>query len=163
MRDPIDVVADRLSLSIKNTNPSEALTSVAVMSYALSLIINMMLTTLLILLIGYFTDMMQETAKVLMAFAILRVIAKGIHLKSLTLCVVVTTSLITILSHVQISSYGMFFISFICILLIFLKSPAELKSKILCSGIILLFLVFQDHALIMGCFGQALTLINWRR
>lgn len=162
MTDPIDYVSLRISRSIKNANKEET-NDVEVMDYALALIINMALTTAFILLIGYWIGELKSTAQVLGVFAIQRIIAKGSHLRSLTMCVIVTTALIMLIVLLDISNAIIIPMGAVSVLLISLKSPVILWRKLIACLVVMLVIFTNETSLIMACFFQTITLLPKRR
>jgi accessory gene regulator B len=162
MRDPIDALADHISLSIKRANPEETI-DVEIMSYSLSLIINMVLTTAFILGIGAFTNTFRETLAVIITFAVLRFTAKGFHFKSLTVCVVATTALLASIPHIPVPESLMLPMLCLCVLLVLWKSNANMTMKCVALAVMALAFSLRDPAMMLSCLAYAITLVPERR
>lgn len=158
MNDPIDFLADRISRAIKQANPEQT-APIDVMSYALSLLINMFLTTGLILMIGFVTGHWLETCIVLVIFAVLRWSLKGFHLKSMTLCVLVSTALITLCVHLSLPLWLNLPVAAGYIVLIGLKAEGMMIMKILVSIGIGVAAMTDQTLILSGCLAHGLTLI----
>ncbi|CAG7630861.1 accessory gene regulator B family protein [Paenibacillus allorhizosphaerae] len=163
MRDPIDIAAYKISLAIKKANPEETKSSVEVMTYALSLLINTILTTILILYIGVVTSVFQKTLVILIVFAALRMLTGGFHFKSLTICVIVTTALIVPVPHVNYPEGWILPITLVCTAIILWKSKVKIVRRILSAGLVIAISMFADQALTLICLVYALVLIPERR
>lgn len=162
MRDPIDMVAHKVSVAIKKANPQET-KSVEVMSYALSLLINTGLTIFLILYIGAATAAFQETLMVLVIFGALRMLTKGGHFKSLTLCVIVTTALIAPIPHLYYPAYLILPTTLISSAVILIRSKTNLFRRILAVGLVILLSTLADQALTLVCLVYTFSLFPERR
>lgn len=81
----------KLANQIKRTVPDHP-ASIPVLKYVLALIINASMIIVLTLLASFFTGRTAEAVTILVAFALLRQMSGGIHLKTGMACVVVTYS-----------------------------------------------------------------------
>jgi accessory gene regulator B len=164
MTDPIDYVSEKISLQIKQTNPAETV-EVEVMTYALSLIINMLLTIMFVLAVGSLTGKFTETAVVLISFASMRWIAGGgFHLRSLTLCVLVSTALLSVMPHIQFGHPTQLVLSSaFCMGMVLWKSTATWLLKIIAIGIIIAGNFVMEPFIILGCLAHAMLLIPTAR
>lgn len=162
MTDPIDYTADRVARWIKAANPEET-DDVDRMSPTLSLLFNHILTTLSILLAGYWTGRLLPTVITLSVFAVCRIVLKGFHLKSMTWCVLVTTAMIWTISAIPVSGTPMILLTPLCVLAVFMKSPAFFAHKLLFSGLMLVNMWFLLPSVFLGYAAYTLTLLPYRK
>lgn len=94
----MNTLSHRLAAAIKQANPEET-SSIEVMQYALSIILNSLLIVTFSLLIGWFTGEISNTAIALSSFAILRFFSGGRHLKTAAACNFFSITLCTLLPH----------------------------------------------------------------
>jgi accessory gene regulator B len=90
----IEQVSLRIASRIWNANPSET-ASIAVMKYALSIILSSLMITTLSLGIGLIFSLFYEVLLCLLIIGGLRMVCGGRHLKSLDNCVVVSVVICT--------------------------------------------------------------------
>lgn len=162
MTDPIDYTSARIAGWIKRTNPEET-DDLERMIPTLSLLLNQILTTAFILLIGAFTDSLLSTAIMLVTFALCRIMLKGCHLKSMTLCVIITTLFVYLVSILPVSSLWILILSPVCMIWIFLRSRAKTSVKVLFGTLIAFNMIFLYPPVFLGFVAQAITLIPQRR
>lgn len=162
MTDPIDYIAGKAAVWIKRANPDET-DDVERMSPTLSLLLNNVLTTGLILLIGSLTDTLFSTAVMLAVFAVCRIMLKGFHLKSMTLCVIVTSLFVYAVSIIPVSPLWIMSLTPVMILVVFLRSKASLRVKIIFGCLMAANMVVLYPPIFLGFMAQCLTLIPQRR
>lgn len=158
MTDPIDYAAAQIAGWIKRANPEET-DELERMSPTLSLLLNNLLTTSLILLIAYLTDSLLSTAVMLAVFALCRIMLKGFHLKSMTLCAIVTSGFVSLVSIIPVSPLWMTTLTPLCILLLFFRSNASVPVKVLFGMLMTVNLILLYPPLFLGFAAQTLTLI----
>jgi accessory gene regulator B len=162
MTDPIDYVAFKTAGWIKRSNPEET-DDVERMSPTLSILLNNLLTTGFILLLGYTTDSLFSTAVMLATFAICRIMLKGCHLKSMTLCVLATSLLVYAVSAIPISPLWMIILTPLFILVLFFRSSASIPVKMVFGMMMSLNMILLYPPLFLGFAAQCLTLFPQRR
>ncbi len=162
MTDPIDYVAFKTAGWIKRSNPEET-DDLERMSPTLSILLNNLLTTGFILLLGYTTDSLFSTAAMLATFVICRIMLKGCHLKSMTLCVLATTLLVYAISAIPISPLWMIILTPLFILVLFFRSSASIPVKMVFGMMMSLNMILLYPPLFLGFAAQCLTLIPQRR
>ncbi|NQX43782.1 accessory gene regulator B family protein [Paenibacillus tritici] len=111
----IEQMAVKLARGIKQRSPEHPAT-VAVLTHSLAILINTFSILALTMVLGILTDHLHETFVVLVSFAALRMVSGGMHLRSGTFCVIVTTVMVLIVSHVEITvnwTWGVTAISFL--------------------------------------------------
>ncbi|MDF2935081.1 MAG: putative accessory regulator protein [Paenibacillaceae bacterium] len=162
MTDPIDYGAAKIAGWIKRSNPEET-DDAERMSSTLSLLLNNLLTTGLILFIGYLTDTLWSTAAMLAVFALCRIMLKGFHLKSMTLCVIITSAFVYLASIIPVSPLWMMILTPICILMIFFLSSASIPVRMLFGMLMAVNMILLYPPVFLGFAAQTLTLIPRRR
>ncbi|MBG9775420.1 accessory gene regulator B family protein [Brevibacillus laterosporus] len=118
----IERLSEAMSIKIKNASP-ERTNSVAVLSYALSILLNFFFICFFLLLIGILTDSLQDSFIALMSFVALRFFSGGYHLKSLDQCVIVTTAIIAVVPHIPVNYIVVYLLTAISVILVFCLAP----------------------------------------
>ncbi|MCR8962540.1 accessory gene regulator B family protein [Brevibacillus halotolerans] len=118
----IEKWSEVMSIKIKNASP-ERTNSVAVLSYALSILLNFFFICFFLLLVGILTDSLQDSFIALTSFVILRFFSGGYHLRSLDLCVIVTTAIIAVIPHIPVNYMAVYLLTLISIILTFCFAP----------------------------------------
>ncbi len=162
MTDPIDYVAFKTAGWIKRSNPEET-DDLERMSPTISILLNNLLTTGFILLLGHMTDSLFSTAVMLATFALCRIMLKGYHLKSMTLCTLVTSLFVFAVSAIPISPLWMLVLTPLCILVLFFRSSASIPVKMVFGMMMTLNMILLYPPLFLGFAAQCLTLIPQRK
>nr|WP_113755987.1 accessory gene regulator B family protein [Brevibacillus laterosporus] len=118
----IEKLSEVMSIKIKNASP-ERTNSVAVLSYALSILLNFLFICFFLFLIGVWTGRLQDTFIALMSFVILRFFSGGYHLKSLDQCVIVTTAIIAVIPHIPVNYILVYILTVISLILVLFHAP----------------------------------------
>lgn len=170
----IEPLALRMAQHIKKVVPDHP-ASVPVLKHALAVTLNLVFITSLTIIISIFTGRVVEAVTVMAAFAFLRQMTGGIHLKSGMGCVVVSTLLFTVLSFVKLDYNWTIGATLVSMLLILVFAPAGIERQtrippryfpLLRSGafIVVSFNLWMANPFIaISFFVQTLTLINVRR
>ncbi|ETT45255.1 hypothetical protein C162_22003 [Paenibacillus sp. FSL R7-269] len=170
----IDKLAQNTALSIKKVVPHHP-ASVPVLKYALEAVYNTIFIIFFSLAIGVMTGRAIEVAGVLISFATLRQITGGIHLRSNTLCVLISTAGSTALSFVQFGTTTIYIVSAIAGVLTLIYAPSRLNQhsrypkryypalKVAGVGLIALTLLFPSAPIAASILIQSCTLINQRK
>ncbi len=87
----IAVLSKRLAYRLKEIHPSHPI-SVEVLTYALATIINVAGTIIVSLTVAAILGQVLETILAMVAFAVLRALSGGIHLKSSVACILITSA-----------------------------------------------------------------------
>lgn len=164
---------ERISLStaraIKRNAPDHP-TSEAVLKYALEVVYNAVFIVGLTLVLSLWTGKTNEALMVMGAFALLRQLSGGVHLKSGMACVCVSTILFTTLSIINLSDY-IYSLNIMSMILVLFFSPSGIEKQtripkkyypLLKFGSVLLMLVsfyLNNESLTIGFFVQSVTLI----
>lgn len=124
----IEIIAGRIAEGIKRKAPEHP-ASIAIMKHALAVLINTISIIVLALVVAIINDKLPETLTVMCSFALLRMVSGGLHLKSGTLCVVVSTTMIVGLSMVNINEYGTTVLNCISLVLAVIFAPTDIKNQ----------------------------------
>ncbi|MDK8182142.1 accessory gene regulator B family protein [Paenibacillus sp. UMB4589-SE434] len=169
---------EKLSLAIATlikARVPEHPASIAVMKFSLAVVINTLAIVILSLVISLVTGRVTETTIVLIAFAGLRGISGGIHLKSGDSCVLVTTAIVTLISLVEVNANSVLILTGLSAVLcaVFAPSRIEMQSRIdskyypllkLVSVLVVSTnLIFMSSTLAATYFIQSLTLIRGKK
>lgn len=170
----IEALSNKIAVHIKNNVPDHP-ASVAVLKHALAILLNMVFITGLTLFISAITGRYKEVLTIMAAFAFLRQMTGGLHLKSGMGCVVVSTLLFTGLSLVHLDYTWTLGATIASMLLILAFAPAgiERQTRIppryfpllrLGAFIVVSFNLWIANPFIAISFlAQSLLLINIRR
>ncbi|WP_164545681.1 accessory gene regulator B family protein [Paenibacillus albus] len=166
----VSYVSGRIAAKIKARVPDHP-TSENVLKYSISFLINTILSIGLALVISIFTGKVYETVVVLCAFALLRRMSGGIHLRSSFACISITSIGANLLSFVSWSSSVTFVVNCICLVLIGVFAPAyshkrkketATSTKVLKIGSVILValnFVIGDAIIAAAFLTQSLTLL----
>ncbi|MMZ50336.1 putative regulator protein [compost metagenome] len=174
MNELIDVLSLRIALHIKSVVPEHP-ASVAVLKHALAITLNVVFIIGLTLAVSALTGRTSEVLIIMAAFAFLRQMTGGLHLKSGMGCVVVSTLLFTGLSFIKLDYNWTIGATLFSMLLILVFAPAGIERqtripkryfpllKVAALLTVCLNLWFTFPYLAISFFVQSLTLINKRR
>lgn len=174
MSELIDALSLHMAKHIKNVVPDHP-ASVAVLKHALAVILNLVFIISLTIIISIFTGNVIEAVTVMAAFAFLRQLTGGIHLKSGMGCVAVSTLLFTGLSFIKLDYNWTIGVTLVSMLLIFVFAPAGIERQtrippryfpLLRSGALIVVsfnLWIANPFIAISFFVQSLSLINIRR
>ncbi|AIG27499.1 accessory regulator AgrB [Brevibacillus laterosporus] len=168
----IEKLSKAISIKIKNASP-ERTNSIAVLSYALSILLNFFFICFFLLLIGLLTNRLQEIFIALMTFVILRFFSGGYHMKSLDHCVIVTTVIIAVIPYIPVNNIIIYLLTAISVLLVLIYAPNSTYENLtvprkvlilkLCSVLIVsINFVIVSPIVALAFFVQSLLLIPRR-
>lgn len=123
----IEAWAEKIALSIKEANKEET-TSVAVMKYALIIVINFLIPYTTALLVGLLTHRFAETLLAVVVFIFIRAFSGGYHFKSAIACVVVSACVTTIPPHLHLSDKWIVVFTAISFIAAAILAPAHIKG-----------------------------------
>ncbi|MEC0233763.1 accessory gene regulator B family protein [Paenibacillus kribbensis] len=170
----IEPLALRMAQHIKRVVPDHP-ASVPVLKHALAVTLNLVFITGLTLAVSAFTGRTSEVLIIMAAFAFLRQMTGGLHLKSGMGCVTVSTLLFTGLSFIKLDYNWTIGATLVSMLLIFVFAPAGIERQtrippryfpLLRAGafIVVSFNLWIANPFIaISVLAQTLTLINVRR
>lgn len=167
-------LAFRIAMAIKNAN-SEETHSVEVMQYSLGIILNTLLIIAGTSIIGFISGTYAECLTFLFCFSILRLASGGFHLKTATVCNIVTILLSTLLpSLITFPDSAIWIANIISLIIIVIFAPnPDNNARIPTSIFPLLKLVsilmvssnffLQSSVIGLAFIVQSLTVIPWTR
>ncbi|MCD9023291.1 accessory gene regulator ArgB-like protein [Cohnella silvisoli] len=170
----IGLLSKRLATVIKTTVPDHP-RSENVLAYAISFILNALFIISLSLIVSLFTGKVTEAATILVAYAVLRQVSGGMHLKSGTLCIVVSTLGVTIVSFANFDYSVVLIMNAINVVLAVLFAPSRIEKqtripvrfypllKIASILIVSINFIINSPILASAFLVQCLTLIKLRR
>ncbi|MGW8956226.1 accessory gene regulator ArgB-like protein [Paenibacillus sp. NPDC055715] len=170
----IETMAFKLANQIKRTVPDHP-ASIPVLKYALALIINASMIIVLTLLASFFTGRTAEAVMILVAFALLRQMSGGIHLKTGMACVVVTSVAFTAISCISLHSWWTNLFTGLSLLLVLCFAPSRIEKqsripsrfypllRLLSSLLVCTNFVIGSSVVAVAFLIQSLTLIRGRR
>ncbi|NOU80601.1 accessory regulator AgrB [Paenibacillus sp. LMG 31459] len=169
----IDAMAGRMAAGIKKRSPEHP-ASLEVLKHSLAILINTFSIMVLSLVIGLVTRRVSEVIVVLVAFALLRMVSGGLHLKSGTWCVIVTTLGVSVLSQVALIPVIVAWITTISLVLAAIFSPTDLRKqsrisvrfypllKVISVVMVASNYFFSSSTIAVSFLLQTLLLIPWK-
>lgn len=124
----IESFAMKLAIRIKHNVPDHPVT-LSVLKYSLAIVLNTLFIVIGTLSVSFFTGKTKEVLVLLVAFALLRQVSGGIHLKSGMACALTTTAAFTILSFFDASLMIVQLINIISLLLVILFAPSRIRQQ----------------------------------
>jgi len=170
----VEALALKIALALKKAEP-EKTASVDVMKFALIGLINTGITFLLIAAIGIATRSIKETMLGFAAFAVLRFLSGGLHLKNAMSCSLLSTLFVSAAPHLPLQSAAVAIVTGISLLLVVLYAPANMEGHaripskyfIVLKGISMAIVSANFFALeptiAVVFLVQTITLISWKR
>lgn len=167
----IEVLALRMAEGIKRNIPDHK-ASVAVLKYSLSILLNTVFIISGTLLVSIVTSRTREALILLVAFALIRQVSGGVHLKSGMKCVLATTTAFTILSLIHLDSQYINVLNVLTILLYLIFAPSRIREqnripkryypalKFISVLIVSSSFLFQSTTLTLCFLVQGITLIT---
>lgn len=146
--------------------------SVPVLQYALHIVFNTLGGVLLSLLVGWLTGNIGATALTLVAFAILRFLTGGYHLKSGMACVIVSAAIISAIPHVGLPEFWTYIVTAAALVITAIKAPANYDKyarmpkryypllKLIACGVIAVNFAVGSEVLAITYIIQALLLLG---
>jgi accessory gene regulator B len=165
--DIITKLSEYLADSIRNSNPQAS--SFIVLRYALITILNALLIISIVVFIGIMTGKLLLSIVAVFAFPVLRYFSGGMHLKSSTICNIISTVIILICVYTPISYwYTGVVLNILSIVCLLLFAPSGIKQskmkkenykylKLIALFIVSLNFFFQLPVLSMAFFAQSIT------
>lgn len=124
----IEFFSLKLAESIKKSVPESA-TSIPVMKYALSIILNALMIIVFSLILSIFTGRTFNVMVSLTAFPLLRRFSGGYHMKSGMKCILFSTTLMTLISLSSFSYKFTFCIGIVSMILVGLFAPSNIRRQ----------------------------------
>lgn len=167
----IESIALKIATRIKATAPEHP-ASINVLKFSLALILNAVFIITLTLGISLFTGRTEESAIILVSYAVLRQLSGGLHLKSGLQCVFVTTASFTVMSLIDLSPHGLQLANIVSLILVLIFAPSNIenqsrikkkhypKLKLLSALLVLINVGIASPAIAISFLVQSLTLIR---
>jgi accessory gene regulator B len=157
---------------IKAADP-EGIARVEVMAYALGVIFNVLLALLLTIIFGAFLNNMGEALAGMLFFAIIRYFSGGYHLRSLTLCSLISALLFAGVPLIPMNPLSTLVVTLLAALLFLIFAPnfsvvkrrrslQVEKSKLICVLIVLSNVLFLSPVASLIFLSQGLLIIPGR-
>lgn len=124
----IELMADKMARGIKQRAPEHPAT-LAVLKHSLAILINTFSILVLTLVLGIVTEHLYETLAVLISFSALRMVSGGLHLRSGTWCVIVTTAMVLLVSHVGMTASLTWKITALSFILATAFAPTDIQKQ----------------------------------
>ncbi|KGE16250.1 accessory gene regulator ArgB-like protein [Paenibacillus wynnii] len=170
----IDRAALLIATKIKEKVPDHQ-ASVAVMKFSLEIVINTVSIIFFTLLVSIFTGNTKEAAIALISFAVLRQVSGGKHLNSSVSCILITTTMFTAITFVNINTFWQLTLNILSLILVLVYAPSRIEKqsrisrkyypllKVISSIIIISSFLISNPTLTLTFFVQSFSLINLRR
>lgn len=167
----VDKLALGIAKKIKSIVPEHP-SSVNVLKYALIVILNAVFGVSLSLLVSYLTGKTSEVIVIILAFALLRQLSGGYHIKSSDGCVIASVVLFTLLSLITINPMSVLVLNCISVLLALAYAPSKIDKqskipkkyypflKLVSVLLITTNLFLQSSTISLAFFAQCLSLIR---
>jgi accessory gene regulator B len=123
----IETLAEKMAFSIKKANDQET-ASVAVMKFALIIIINIIIPVALSLLIGAVTDKFLETLFSIFAFIAIRMLSGGYHFSAPIPCMTAMIIVVSLPPHIALSENWTVYLTTASLILFSLLAPSNLRG-----------------------------------
>ncbi|WP_051235915.1 accessory gene regulator ArgB-like protein [Paenibacillus pinihumi] len=123
----IESLAEKLAVKIKKTNEQDTV-SIAVMKYALIIVINFLIPYTSALIIGIISGKFSETALSVLALILVRAVSGGYHFQSSTVCSIVTMLVAAAPPHIPFPEGWNLYITAISFVIFAIFAPANIKG-----------------------------------
>ncbi|QDX94709.1 accessory regulator AgrB [Brevibacillus laterosporus] len=165
----VERVASTIAHIIKKATPEES-ASEEVLAYSLAIQLNGIAIIVSSLIIGVITGKAIDTLIALVSFSLLRLVSGGWHAKTMTLCYWVSTTIISLIPHLQIDKSLLLYFNLITFLLVAIYAPKSKEEnniplsalpylKIVSVLIVGIGFYLENTVVSLALFVQALTLI----
>jgi accessory gene regulator B len=146
--------------------------SVPVIQYALHIVFNTAGGVILSLVIGGLTGNFGATALTLAAFALLRYLTGGYHMKSGVACVIVSSAIVSAIPHVALPEIWTYVVTAAALVITAIKAPANYDKyaripkryypllKLIACGVIAVNFAVGSEILAITYIVQALLLLG---
>jgi accessory gene regulator B len=123
----IETLAEKMAFSIKKANEQET-ASLAVMKFALIIIINLIIPIIVSLLIGAATGNFLETLFSLSAFITIRMLSGGYHFSSPIPCMTAMIIAVSLPPHLALPENWTVYLTTASLFLFFMLAPSNLRG-----------------------------------
>lgn len=125
----IEKISKKIAILINKTDPAQT-SSVAVLTYSISVTINFFVVLMFSILFGYLLGKLTDTMMALFSFMILRAFSGGYHFKSLDGCAVVTVAIMSIIPHIPMTPIVTIALTAISMILVMLLAPNNVYDEV---------------------------------
>jgi accessory gene regulator B len=165
----VDTLASRIAESIQKNNPNSS--SIAVLKYALIALLNLTIIMSSVLIIAAITGRVVDAVVAVLAFPLLRYFSGGLHLRSSTICNIISAILVLVSIYMPINYwYNGLILNLLTILILALYAPSEIRKskmpkeqfpilKFIAIFVVSTNLFFHSPVLSIVFFAQSVTTI----
>lgn len=169
----IEALAEKMAFSIKKANQQET-ASVAVLKFALIIIINIIVPVAVSLLIGAVTGKFVETLFSIISFIAIRMLSGGYHFSSPIPCMTAMVVVVSLPPHLALPGNWTIYLTAAALLLFLLLAPSNLRGyhtmpekyyPVLKAASVLLVcsnFFIGSHILALVLLVQGLSLFKWK-
>ncbi|OAJ75272.1 accessory regulator AgrB [Brevibacillus sp. SKDU10] len=125
----IEKISKKIAILINRTDPAQT-SSVAVLTYSISVTINFIVVLMFSILFGYLLGKLADTMMALFSFMILRAFSGGYHFKSLDGCAVVTVAIMSIIPNIPMTPIVTITLTAISMILVLLLAPNNVYDEV---------------------------------
>ncbi|MNM89951.1 putative regulator protein [compost metagenome] len=164
----LEALSKHLSSRIKQSDP-EGPVSLEILEYELGIRLNFIATVLLTVLAGWITGDLWDVSLAMFSFLVVRRFSGGVHMKSLTLCAVVSATIFVSISFISLEHDQIRLLTLLSAAVFLIYSPNILEElnpspltpymKIISLTLVLSNLIFQSSAIALACAVQALLIL----
>lgn len=123
----IDSFAKCIALTIRRNDPNAR--SEAVLTYALIIVINTLLTIFIVLFVSILTHHFINACIAMFSFMLLRYFSGGAHLNSSLSCTLLSSGLLLAIVHIEVNFwYTGFILNSLALLIVLLKAPSGIEK-----------------------------------
>lgn len=124
----LEALSKHISMRIKQSDPLGPV-SLEIMEYQLGIWLNAVFTLMITALFGWWCGMLPESMTALTAFFLVRRYSGGVHLKSISACVLVSACLFVLVPFIPLSTIQTIFVTGITVVLFFIFSPNIFEER----------------------------------
>jgi accessory gene regulator B len=170
----IEKISLRIAAKIKETNPDQT-KSIEIMTYSLSILINLFLTIAVIVIFGLVTGLTFEIIITLVYLMGLRSFSGGYHFKSLLICSVFSSFLLILIPFIYVSDVISICINLFSVIVMLGLAPVNFKEtsivkennfifyKIAAVCMVMVSMFFNNDSITIINLVQSASMINLRR
>lgn len=164
----LEALSKHLSSRIKASDP-EGPVSLEVLEYELGIRLNFIATILITMLAGWITGDLGKACLAMVSFLVVRRFSGGVHMKSLTLCTVVSATIFVSISFISLEHDQIRLLTLLSAAVFLMYSPNILEElnpspltpymKITSFTLVLSNLIFLSTAIALACAVQAFLIL----
>ncbi|USB32152.1 accessory gene regulator B family protein [Paenibacillus sp. YPG26] len=164
----LEALSRHLSSKIKESDP-EGPVSLEILEYELGIRLNFIATLLMTVLAGWITGNLWEACLAMVSFLVVRRFSGGVHMKSLTLCALVSASIFVSIPFIVLDPEQIRLFTLISAAVFLIYSPNILEElnpppltpymKAISVALVLSNYIFQSSAIALACAVQAFLIL----